>query len=406
VKILLIGIGIVIIGALFIIQDFGSQTITGPVQSQPTSQPAQTQQNQPQNQCDSSYPSVCIPLYPPDLDCGEIGFSNFRVIQPDPHGFDRDRDGIGCEVGYTQSSEPVKPTQENNCDPSYPDVCIAVYPPDLDCGEIGFSNFRVIQPDPHGFDGDRDGVGCEVGSTQPSYPSQDCSGNARCIVGKVTQVIDGDTIRVDGKSIRFALASAPELHEFQGEKARQFIDTVCPIGSTVLVDEDDGQTEGSYGRIIGVIYCNDLNLNEELLDSSLGYLISEHCSVSEFSSSSWAQKYGCATTCDPSYPDVCIPSPPPDLDCGEIGYSNFRVIQPDPHGFDGDRDGIGCEVGSPSEPVKPTQENNCDPSYPDVCIAVYPPDLDCGEISFKNFRVLQPDPHGFDGDKDGIGCES
>ena len=51
-------------------------------------------------------------------------------------------------------------------------------------------------------------------------------------------------------------------------------------------------------------------------------------------------------------------------------------------------------------------ENICDPSYPDVCIPVYPPDLDCGEIQFANFKVLSPDPHGFDGDKDGIGCES
>ena len=83
------------------------------------------------------------------------------------------------------------------------------------------------------------------------------------------------------------------------------------------------------------------------------------------------------------------------------------MIQPDPHGFDGDRDGIGCEVGSTkSEPVELTQEKNCDPSYPDVCIAAYPPDLDCGEIGYSNFKVNQPDPHGFDGDKDGIGCES
>jgi len=51
-------------------------------------------------------------------------------------------------------------------------------------------------------------------------------------------------------------------------------------------------------------------------------------------------------------------------------------------------------------------ENSCDPSYPDVCIPPYPPDLDCGEIRYANFYVLQPDPHGFDPDKDGIGCES
>ena len=47
--------------------------------------------------------------------------------------------------------------------------------------------------------------------------------------------------------------------------------------------------------------------------------------------------------CDPAYPDVCIPPPPPDLDCGEITYRRFTVLPPDPHRFDGDKDGIGCE---------------------------------------------------------------
>ncbi len=47
--------------------------------------------------------------------------------------------------------------------------------------------------------------------------------------------------------------------------------------------------------------------------------------------------------CDPSYPDVCLPPPPPDLDCGEIPYRRFKVLEPDPHGFDRDRDGVGCE---------------------------------------------------------------
>ena len=49
--------------------------------------------------------------------------------------------------------------------------------------------------------------------------------------------------------------------------------------------------------------------------------------------------------CDPSYPNNCIPSPPPDLDCDEIPYHNFKVNQSDPHHFDGnDNDGIGCET--------------------------------------------------------------
>ena len=48
--------------------------------------------------------------------------------------------------------------------------------------------------------------------------------------------------------------------------------------------------------------------------------------------------------CDPSYPDVCIPSPPPDLNCSDIPYRNFRVLPPDPHHFDGNHNGIGCEA--------------------------------------------------------------
>ena len=49
---------------------------------------------------------------------------------------------------------------------------------------------------------------------------------------------------------------------------------------------------------------------------------------------------------------------------------------------------------------------NCHSSYPDVCIPPPPPDLDCGDISFRRFKVTGSDPHGFDGDDDGIGCES
>ena len=49
------------------------------------------------------------------------------------------------------------------------------------------------------------------------------------------------------------------------------------------------------------------------------------------------------SACDPAYPTVCIPPPPPDLDCGEITFRRFTVLPPDPHHFDGDGNGIGCE---------------------------------------------------------------
>lgn len=47
--------------------------------------------------------------------------------------------------------------------------------------------------------------------------------------------------------------------------------------------------------------------------------------------------------CDPAYPTICLPSPPPDLNCPEIPYQDFPVLPPDPHGLDRDEDGIGCE---------------------------------------------------------------
>ncbi len=47
--------------------------------------------------------------------------------------------------------------------------------------------------------------------------------------------------------------------------------------------------------------------------------------------------------CDPSYPDVCIPPGPPDLNCADIQFANFKVVWPDSHHLDADGNGIGCE---------------------------------------------------------------
>ncbi len=48
---------------------------------------------------------------------------------------------------------------------------------------------------------------------------------------------------------------------------------------------------------------------------------------------------------------------------------------------------------------------DCDPAYPDVCIPPAPPDLDCADVPFRHFAVRPPDPHRFDGNSDGVGCE-
>ena len=59
---------------------------------------------------------------------------------------------------------------------------------------------------------------------------------------------------------------------------------------------------------------------------------------------------------------------------------------------------------TPPRPLVP--RGGCDPSYPTVCIPPYPPDLDCSDVPHKRFKVVGTDPHGFDGDRDGIGCET
>jgi hypothetical protein len=71
----------------------------------------------------------------------------------------------------------------------------------------------------------------------------------------------------------------------------------------------------------------------------------------------------------------------------EIPDKNFPVGSSDPHGFDGNKNGIGCEKGD-------EDQKGIDFS-----------DLDCKHIP-SSIKVSSSDPHGLDKDKDGIGCEN
>ena len=51
------------------------------------------------------------------------------------------------------------------------------------------------------------------------------------------------------------------------------------------------------------------------------------------------------TGCDPSYPTVCIPPAPPDLDCGDIPYRRFPSSRPTRTASTANKNGIGCESG-------------------------------------------------------------
>jgi len=120
-----------------------------------------------------------------------------------------------------------------------------------------------------------------------STPPSSCKGDARCFEGIVTEVIDGDTLEIDSIRIRFALVDTPEYNQAGYSEAKDFISSMCPVGSAVIVDEDDNQAEGSGGRIVAAVYCNGKNLNEELVVRHLGIIDERFCGVSEFASEQW-----------------------------------------------------------------------------------------------------------------------
>jgi hypothetical protein len=86
------------------------------------------------------------------------------------------------------------------------------------------------------------------------------------------------------------------------------------------------------------------------------------------------------------------------------GSYSFCVKAWDPAG-NSRKDCAGITVKNP-QPSGGDGGGRCDPSYPDFCIPPLPPDLDCSDISQNNFTVKPPDPHNFDSDGDGVGCET
>jgi hypothetical protein len=67
----------------------------------------------------------------------------------------------------------------------------------------------------------------------------------------------------------------------------------------------------------------------------------------------------------------------------------------------------GMQIGGAAA-IPVIAQTTCHPSYADFCIApAYEVgDLDCANSAAGWFTVLPPDPHGFDADYDGYGCES
>jgi micrococcal nuclease len=210
---------------------------------------------------------------------------------------------------------------------------------------------------------------------------------------KVIEVIDGDTIRVDlaGQvvAVRLIGVDTPETVDPRqpvmcyGQEASAFTrEQIARANNQVLLEKDVSETD-RYGRLLRYVWLDHPDgrrmLNYELVSQGYAQVVTYPPDVRyadwflQAQREARAQNRGLwgacgafgvpaetpaqpaptqppsqqppAGSCDPSYPDVCIPPPPPDLDCGDIPYRRFRVLPPDPHRFDRDRNGIGCESG-------------------------------------------------------------
>ncbi|AEV17304.1 hypothetical protein TCCBUS3UF1_p70 (plasmid) [Thermus sp. CCB_US3_UF1] len=197
----------------------------------------------------------------------------------------------------------------------------------------------------------------------------------------VLKVVDGDTVELRGLGpVRLIGIDAPEssynrrtsgAEEVQmGLEAKAFLNRLLR-GKQVWV-ELDLQERDRYRRVLAYLYLEDTQgdwthggrrfrqVNLEMVRAGWAepYTVPPNVRYAELylQASREARTRGLGMwgrpsrppgrgegRCDPVYPAVCIPPPPPDLDCGDIPYRNFPVLPPDPHGFDRDRDGVGCE---------------------------------------------------------------
>jgi micrococcal nuclease len=219
-----------------------------------------------------------------------------------------------------------------------------------------------------------------------SAPGTRTGADDRATHAHVARVIDGDTIVLeDGAHVRLVQIDTPEpgTGECFSRAAGRELRRMLPAGAAVTLEIDPRLDRvDRYGRLLRYVHHAGRNLNLVLVrngtatvwffDGDRGRyapkLLSAARAARKAHRGLWGacplavwDPFGPATTgpgsplprsspqnvvgggCDPSYPTVCIPPPPPDLDCGDIRQRRFRVLPPDPHHFDGGGDGIGCE---------------------------------------------------------------
>ena len=101
---------------------------------------------------------------------------------------------------------------------------------------------------------------------------------------KVTKVVDGDTIKCDidlgfdivlsNQTIRLFGIDTPESRtkdleeKYYGNISKQFLNDYCPKGSYITL-RTHLDKKGKFGRILGEIIVNKVNLNEQMIEENL-----------------------------------------------------------------------------------------------------------------------------------------
>lgn len=195
----------------------------------------------------------------------------------------------------------------------------------------------------------------------------------------VVGVIDGDTIDVaiEGQvfRVRYIGMDAPESGaSFSGEATGMNRDLVA--GEQVLLVKDVSEVD-QYNRLLRYVFVNNKFVNYELVKSGFAQILTYPPDVA-------CQDTFLAAQQEAVQQQVGLWKPTPTVD-----------IPP-----------TLIPTSAPIQPTQVPQQSNCHPSYPTVCIPPPPPDLDCKDVPYARFTVVGSDPHRFDGDNDGIGCES
>jgi micrococcal nuclease len=190
----------------------------------------------------------------------------------------------------------------------------------------------------------------------------------RVLAARVTSIVDGDTIdvRIGSRTERVRLIGmdTPERGTPYFWEATRRTGALAPVGSRVFL-ELDLEHRDRYGRLLAYVWAERPDsrrarevraalVNARVLLSGLATTLtiqpnSRYADLFiDLQRDARAARRGfwgarARSSCDPSYPGVCIPPRPPDLDCSDVSQDNFRVRGADPHAFDGNGDGYGCE---------------------------------------------------------------